>query len=147
MELLILPENDNVKIRYSEINNYADDAGFDLFCPYEITIEPGETVKIDFKIKCELLCDNKNISYMLYPRSSISRTPLRMSNSVGIIDKGYRGNICAYVDNIKTHNYTINPGDRLFQICSPTLEPFQFRFVNELSSSERGENGFGSTNT
>ena len=147
MELLILPENDNVKVRYSELNNYSDDSGFDIYCPDEIIINAGETVKINFKIKCEGLINNNNVAYYLYPRSSISKTPLRMSNNVGIIDKGYRGYICAYVDNIKTHSYTISPGYRLFQICSPTLDPISFRFVNELSLSERGGNGFGSTNT
>ena len=74
-----------------------------------------------------------------------SNTPLRLANSVGIIDSGYRGNICAIVDNIKDHTYTINQGDRLFQICSSDLLPLNFKVVNELSVSQRGENGFGST--
>ena len=89
---------------------------------------------------------NDNVSYYMYPRSSMgSRTPLRLSNSVGIIDAGYRGNLCAYVDNIKTQPYTINSGDRLFQICSPNLEAIQFSIVNQLSDTQRGDGGFGST--
>ena len=51
--------------------------------------------------------DEKNVSYYLYPRSSIIKTPLRMSNSVGIIDAGYRGNIIGCVDNIGDIPYTV----------------------------------------
>ena len=54
--------------------------------------------------------------YYLYPRSSISKTPLRLCNSVGIIDAGYRGNIMAFVDNID-EDYDL--GTRLFQLCDP----------------------------
>ena len=64
-------------------------SGIDLFTPETITVQPGETVKINLQIKCEALHDtdeNRNVSYYLYPRSSIVKTPLRMSNSVGIID-------------------------------------------------------------
>ena len=68
-----------------------------------------------------------------------------MANSVGIIDRDYRGNIMAVVDNIKDEPYQINKGDRLFQICSGNLEPIQFQLVNELSNTQRGSGGFGST--
>ena len=89
--------------------------------------------------------NNKNTSYYLYPRSSIIKTPLRLSNSVGIIDAGYRGNIIACVDNIKNYEFKIEKGSRLFQICGPTLEPIEIRVINELSNSQRGSGGFGST--
>lgn len=152
MFLKILPLNDNVKIMYSDHGNFnAGDSGLDLFCPETITINPGKTVCIDLQIKCEALSgrsenETNNVSYYIYPRSSMgSRTPLRLSNSVGIIDAGYRGNLCAYVDNIKTESYTINSGDRLFQICAPNLEPIDFNIVNQLSDSQRGNGGFGST--
>lgn len=150
MFLKIVPLNDNVKVMYSTHGTFNQgDCGLDLFCPETITINPGESVCIDLQIKCEALKEigsNDNVSYYMYPRSSMgSRTPLRLSNSVGIIDAGYRGNLCAYVDNIKTQPYTINSGDRLFQICAPNLEPIQFSIVNQLSDTQRGEGGFGST--
>jgi len=120
----------------------------DLFCPEDIIIGPGETMKIDLQIQCEALHDNienNNVSYYLYPRSSIIKTPLRLANSVGIIDAGYRGNIIACVDNIKNYEFKIEKGSRLFQICGPTLEPIEIRVINELSNSQRGSGGFGST--
>ena len=88
------------------------------------------------------------VSYYIYMRSSGARTPLRLANSVGIIDAGYRGNIIAAVDNIKDIDYTIEAGTRLFQICSPILEPINLEVLEltqNLSETERGNNGFGST--
>jgi len=70
---------------------------------------------------------------------------LMMANSVGIIDAGYRGNIMAKVRNMSQTETTINEGEKLFQICSPTLEPIKFQIVDKLSDSSRGAGGFGST--
>ena len=149
MKLLLKTENTDLTNLYSNHQHYnPGDSGLDLFCPETITINPGETVKINLQINCEALHDtieNTNVSYYLYPRSSIIKTPLRLANSVGIIDAGYRGDIIACVDNIKSEPYTVNKGDRLFQICSGNLEPIQFQLVNELSNTQRGSGGFGST--
>ena len=149
MKLLLKTENTDLTNLYSNHQHYnPGDSGLDLFCPETITINPGETVKINLQINCEALHDtieNTNVSYYLYPRSSIIKTPLRLANSVGIIDAGYRGDIIACVDNIKSESYTINKGDRLFQICAGNLEPIQFQLVNELSNTQRGSGGFGST--
>ena len=97
--------------------------------------------------------------FYLYPRSSISKTPLRLANSVGIIDSGYRGSImvalsymhntetilCKTMEELQTHSYTLEKGSRIVQICSPNLEPFDVSFSSSLSETERGEGGFGST--
>ena len=149
MKLFIKPSNDQTKAAYSNHQHYnPGDSGVDLFTPETITEKPGETVKINLQIKCEAYHSNDSeipVSYYLYPRSSIIKTPLRLANSVGIIDAGYRGNIIACVDNIKNVPFTIEQGSRLFQICGPTLEPIEFKLVTDLSDSQRGEGGFGST--
>jgi dUTP pyrophosphatase len=90
--------------------------------------------------------EEKLESYYLYPRSSISKTPLMLANHVGVVDSGYRGKIMAALRHV-TGNipYDIKRGDRLIQICSRDLSPFDFRLSTELSSSDRGEGGFGST--
>jgi dUTPase len=79
----------------------------------------------------------------------LSKTNLRLANSTGIIDKGYRGPVLAKVD---VHNIfsdvsnNIKKGTRLFQICSPNLEPISKIIITDnLPSSNRGVNGFGST--
>lgn len=155
MKLLIRALNDEVKELYyddaletSNANRESrGDAGLDLYCPGDLTIPPHETVKIDFKVQCEGLSDNdgRSVCYYLYPRSSISKTPLRLANSVGIIDSGYRGNIMAVVDNISDEPFDIQKGQRLFQICGRFLEPINLTLVDTLSDSERGNGGFGST--
>ena len=59
------------------------DAGLDLYVLENIIFLPGETKKIKFGIQCE---PENGIAYYLFPRSSISKTPLRMANSIGLID-------------------------------------------------------------
>ena len=146
MKLLIKTENPVLITVYSNHQHYnPGDSGLDLFCPETITIQPGETIKINLQIKCEAIEGDSNLSYYLYPRSSIIKTPLRLSNSVGIIDSGYRGDIIACVDNIKNVPYEIKQGDRLFQICAGDLSPFEYILVDDLSNTRRGSGGFGST--
>ena len=155
MKLLLRPLNDEIKAMYHDDALGASnrnretrgDAGLDLYCPGDMEILPGQTAKIDFKIQCEGLSDNndRNVCYYLYPRSSISKTPLRLANSVGIIDAGYRGNLMAVVDNISDEPFQIQKGQRLFQICGRYLEPIHLNLVEELSNSDRGNGGFGST--
>ena len=151
MYLLIKTDNEYLKELYQNYSTFHEgDSGLDLFCPETITIHPGETEKINLQIQCEALNESqprKNMSYYLYPRSSIIKTPLRLSNSVGIIDAGYRGNIIACVDNIKTEPFIIEAGSRLFQICAPDLSEMTYKLVNHLSDTTRGAGGFGSTNS
>jgi dUTP pyrophosphatase len=122
-----------------------EDAGVDLYCPETLVIPPHSQAKIDFGIQCEMTNTQNYDGYYLVPRSSISKTPLRMSNSIGIIDAGYRGNIMAYVDNIYDTPYTIERGQRLFQIVHPSLAPLATEVASSLSTTARGAGGFGST--
>ena len=137
---------DGVNHFYKDWDSLHDgDAGVDLYCPDQMVIEPGETTLIKMGIACEMTDDYLPTSYMLVPRSSISKTPLRMSNSIGIIDAGYRGEIMAAVDNTDDEDYMVTPGQRLFQIVHPTLYPIGVEVVDELSDTYRGDGGFGST--
>jgi dUTPase len=103
----------------------------------------------------------KPCGFYLYPRSSITKTRMRLANSVGIIDAGYRGDLIAAVDTIGIFGSTdiwhiwketlspIQKYDRYFQVCAPDLSPFLVHIVEteqELSPpTERGSGGFGST--
>jgi len=145
-KLLIKTHNNHAYDLYKDHSTYNEgDSGLDLFVTEDATIPAQTTVFIDLMISCEMIQNDKNISYYLYPRSSMSKTPLRLANSVGIIDAGYRGNIKAAVDNISSEDYNIKKGDRLFQICHPTLSTFTFEISDELSTTQRGTGGFGST--
>ena len=143
MKLKIKPLNKKANEYYSNHNHFHDgDAGLDLYVLEEITIEPGETKKIKLGISCEP-SDNK--AYFLFPRSSISKTPLRLANSIGLIDGGYRGEIMAMCDNIKTEGYLVEKGQRLFQLVATDSSPIHYELADELNTTTRGEGGFGST--
>ena len=135
-------------------NNPFPDAGFDLFCPEKTEIYHNKRNMIDLQIKCAMYKNvyfdgdpsKRYISYYMYPRSSISKTSIRLANSVGIIDSGYRGNLCAAVDNIKDNEVaTADKHQRYFQICKADLKNFKVSIVDELPTTERGAGGFGST--
>jgi len=130
---------------YKERSNHKTDSGYDLFCPETVIVPPKALgFTIDFKIRCSPDFDSPS-GYSLEPRSSISKTPLRMSNSRGIIDYEYRGNIMAKVDNHSNEPFEIRAGERFFQLLMPNLAPFDVSFVDTLDSTARGTGGFGST--
>lgn len=145
-ELRVLPLTEALRARYQAIQTTGENSGLDLYCPQKQLI--GSTTScIDYEIQCEMidLSTGQNVAYLLIPRSSIYKTPLRMSNSLGLIDAGYRGNIKAVVDLRSTEDYTVEEGSRLFQLVAPNFQPFLVRVVEELSGSQRGFGGFGST--
>ena len=122
------------------------DSGFDLFMAADAVLEPNETRLLDLQVRAELIQGGQGVhGYYLFPRSSISKTPLRLANSVGIIDFGYRGSLKVAVHNTGSAPYTIHRGERLFQLCMPSLAPFQVQFGTVSRATERGEGGFGST--
>jgi len=140
--------HNNLKIR---------DSGFDLVVPESISIFPGDIgVKIDHQIQClmEVIDNNDNIiqdqcGFYLYARSSTgSKTPLRLSNSVGIIDPGYRGNIIALFDNNGISVHVVDKDTRVAQICAPniTYDMDVFVHLGDIETDTlRGTNGFGSS--
>ena len=143
MKLFIKPHNDVAQEFYSNHGHFHDgDAGLDLYVLEDIHFEAGEPKAIKLGISCE---PEDDIAYYLFPRSSISKTPLRMANSIGLIDSGYRGEIMAVCDNIKSKAYTVNKGQRLFQLVATDSSPIQYELVEDLEMTTRGTGGFGST--
>ena len=143
MQILIKPLNDIARDFYENHSHFhKGDSGLDLYILENQIFKPGETNKIKLGISCE---SNTGESYFLFPRSSISKTPLRMANSLGLIDGGYRGEIMAVCDNIKNFEYKLESGTRLFQIVSSDSSPIKYKLKDELSSTSRGIGGFGST--
>ena len=132
-------------------NLYAD-SGFDLGMPTDVDIIKAVSVKLPLAIHCSMYTDSHiPQGFSLLPRSSIIKTPLRLSNSVGVIDRGYRGPITAVVDNLDFNSnniYKLRAMDRYFQLVHPSYNPFKVVMVDskeELGSTNRGEGGFGST--
>lgn len=149
--LSIKTDNDEVTAFYQNHSSFhPGDSGYDLFVPEDVSFNLWDTKFVNFQIKCEMLnCMGNNVSYYLYPRSSISKTPLILHNSVGIIDAGYRGNIIAALkfipDGTNNEQYTLKKGTRICQICSGDLRPLNHQLVEQLSETNRAEGGFGST--
>ena len=156
--------------KYIGKNPYID-AGIDLYCPTTESIKNGAlSSKVDMGVKCSMVYIYVNnitketrqipCGYYLYPRSSTgSKSPLRLSNSIGVMDSGYRGNVIACFDNIDYNNqynenmHVIDVGSRLVQICSPNITyPTLINIVPDDSlldipnmNNRRGAGGFGST--
>jgi dUTP pyrophosphatase len=83
---------------------------------------------------------------LVFPRSSIRKYELVLSNSVGVIDSGYRGEIQAtFKKENGLDSLAYKVGDRIAQIMIIPYPPVEFEQWDELSDSERGDGGFGST--
>lgn len=117
------------------------DSGLDIPLPHEVVV-PAKALgyKVSLGIKT-----SQYDPFMLFPRSSISKTPIRLSNSVGLIDQGYRGPLMAVVDNHSDSPFTLEAGKCYFQIVNFHANAILWQIVDELDLTERGENGFGST--
>jgi dUTP pyrophosphatase len=131
------------------------DAGMDLVAT-EILKDTPEQITYGTGLAMEI---RDGYVGLVFPRSSIRKTGLQLSNSVGVIDSGYRGEIQAtfnkvfggerMYDEMKVKEIQPNEyykvGDRIAQIIIIPYPQIQFEEVDELSDSERGEGGFGST--
>ena len=143
MKLFIKPHSDIAHEFYLTHGHFHEgDAGLDLYVLKDIHFEPGEPKAIKLGISCE---PENGKAYYLLPRSSISKTPLRMANSIGLIDGGYRGEIMAVCDNIKSETYMAEKGQRLFQLVAADSSPIEYELVEEIEMTTRGTGGFGST--
>ena len=117
-------------------------AGLDIPIPETVTIPPGQKgYKVHLGVKVQ-----PNYHYWLIPRSSIAKTPLRMSNSVGLIDISYRGELIFCVDNISSQPYVLKKGRRICQIVAMLGSQIYFEF-GKVNKTDRGSGGFGSTGT
>ena len=153
---------ESVQKHNTQIESEYYDSGFDLFNPCDILIDEADyshTYKLDTQFKCAMFDkNNKPCSFYLYARSSISKTYFRLANNVGIIDSNYRGNLLGVFDIIDPNrecipdyfmrNISMEKYSRLLQICSGDLKPFKVKIsdtLEELGTTERGDNGLGST--
>ena len=132
------------------VNEYAqlptrgskDAAGLDLYCPFHIKVPADSQKKIPLGIAVEI---PQGYMGLLVPRSSMSKTPLRYANSVGIIDADYRGELSIAYENISCSDYTIFRGDRIAQLIIVPIAIVDVEEAQTLSETERGDGGYGST--
>ena len=152
MEVKINKLNPNAVIpKYAKVG----DAGMDLVATTIIKDTP-EQITYGMGIALEI---PEGFVGLIFPRSSVRKTGLDLSNAVGVCDSGYRGELQAtfnkifggerFYDETKNTEDTSNDfykvGDRIAQIMIIPYPPIEFKEVDELSDSERGDGGFGST--
>ena len=156
LEILAIEPKDITFYPVMEYDRSDANAGFDLYASANVHVEQIPKF-IPFGIKCRLLkvqpmpygTSNEyyktDSHFWLAPRSSIFKSGLMMANSMGVIDKSYRGELQAPVWSM-TGNSTISRGDRLFQIVAPDMGWIRHvRMVESMPGTTRGAGGFGST--
>jgi len=151
--------NEAIVLHNKNIERPYFDAGFDLICPEDIEVLGNITMKINLGVSGSMTyipissegcccCSQVPVGYFIYPRSSTgTKTNLRLANSVGVIDSGYRGNYIAAFDNVRSDTIKVEKGQRLVQICAPNLMyPIRVEIVDDLGEkTSRDVGGFGST--
>lgn len=142
-----------IKIKKSHPNaiipKYAKDgdAGLDLVAVsckvlVDSLTDEDTKVEVDSGIAIEI---PKGYVGLIFPRSSIKGTGVRLTNCVGVIDSGYRGSIKAYFDIVDKSLVYYEKGDKFAQLLILPYPQIEFKEVNELSETERGDKGFGSS--
>ena len=123
------------------------DAGLDLVAVsckvlVDSLTDEDTKVEVDSGIAIEI---PKGYVGLIFPRSSIKGTGVRLTNCVGVIDSGYRGSIKAYFDIVDKSLVYYEKGDKFAQLLILPYPQIEFKEVNELSETERGDKGFGSS--
>lgn len=178
LELLL---NKDALDLYTNLTERSDEnAGFDMFVAETCETKAGQVSLLNLGCKARMVkccsimcCIEQEVPYWLAPRSSIWKSGVTQANSIGIIDKSYRGNLMGAVlpiykpsgywsnisgsassgsyvwmncDSKDTGNPIIERGQRLFQILAPDMGHIkEIRLVESLPETVRGEGGFGST--
>lgn len=129
------------------IRAHEGDAGIDLTCT-TITQEINECGQLIIVYHTGLAMEiPEGYVGLIFPRSSISNKALAFCNSVGVIDAGYRGEIMAKMRSTTDVVPAVyKPGERFAQLVITPIAGYSIAEVTELSETDRGEGGFGSTN-
>jgi dUTP pyrophosphatase len=120
------------------------DAGADLHCAVDVTLRPGERALVPTGIAMVL---PEGYVGLVHPRSGLAaRHGISIVNAPGTIDAGYRGEVSVCLVNTdRDESFTLRRGDRIAQLVVQRVETATFVETEELTSSARGEGGYGST--
>ena len=152
-------QSESIKVLITPIQKYANiptfgsefSAGADLYACIEpnsvVSIAPGETAKLSVGIKTEIPTGYVGL---VFARSGLAtKQDLAPANKVGVIDSDYRGEWFVPLHNHGTETRLISNGERIAQVIFMPVPKVEFEKVtfDNLSDTERGEGGFGSTGT
>lgn len=131
---------------YATLPKYqtAGAAGFDFTSIEEVYIEPQQTVRVDIGLKCEVA---EGYELQIRSRSSMAGRGTIVTNSPGTVDCDYRGPLSVLLTNTSQYPQMVNIGDRIAQgVVAPAIQATITEIEdNELSTTDRGSGGFGST--
>jgi dUTP pyrophosphatase len=144
-----VPGNMQVKIKLlssaAKVPTYGSDgaACFDLYAADTVAVAPGRAATIKTDVAFEV---PEGYVMMIYSRSGHGfKHGVRLSNSTGVVDSDYRGHVPVRLHNDGRDTYVVEFGERVAQAMIVPVPRVEFQVVDELSPTERGENGFGST--
>lgn len=129
------------------IKAHEQDAGFDLRAYEDYDIEPGLTKIINTGCAIELPVEDEWIwEAQVRPRSGMSvKTKMRICNAPGTVDANFRDNIGVIMENTGDTLYHISQGDKIAQLVITKMPKVKLVVADELTDTDRGKNGFGST--
>ena len=122
---------------------HRSDAGFDLFADHDAWVFAGERNTIKTGISFDM---PENMAGLIWPRSGLS-VKKGIDVLAGVVDSGYRGEIMVCLYNTSKEDVEIKHGDRIAQIIFQEVPAISLLLREELETSQRGSNGFGSTGT
>ena len=120
---------------------HTDDAGMDFYAIETIALKPGERIGVSTGLAIEI---PEGYVGLVWDKSGISIND-GIKTLGGVIDAGYRGEIKIGIINLSSTDYVLKKGHKIAQILIQKVEQPDIIEVRELSDSERGKNGFGST--
>jgi len=123
---------------------HAGDAGLDLYSSINCELRPFERKKIPTGIKISI---PQGYAGFIQPRSGLAaKNGISIVNTPGLIDSGYRGEVCAILINLDPKNvFKVKKGDKICQLVIQKVEKFNLEITEDLDETSRGEGGFGST--
>ena len=127
----------------AKLPTYANpgDAGMDMYAIARQVIEPGQTTLVSTGIAMELPVGSVGL---IWDKSGIA-TKHAMKTLAGVVDEGYRGEIKVGLINLSQKAYTIEPGDKVAQMLVQLVHQPEIEEISELSETQRGDGGFGSS--
>ena len=118
------------------------DAGWDCYAAEDAVLLPHTIGKVSLGFSLEI---PEQWAVLLLPRSGLASRGITLSNSPGLIDSSYRGTVAALVTNLNEEPFTISRGDRICQLVFLPVPEVHWQEATELSVTQRGTGGFGST--